>query len=258
VAARESLLIPERARIGKAALAELPDDGAIVLDAGTTTRRLADMLPTDVELTVVVNSPQLATILARRSNLTVMILGGRVRGRTVAAVGDWAIAALATIHVDVAFMATNGISVERGLTTPDPTEAATKAAMIAAARRTVVLADPLRSATTTSPASATSTRSTRSSPTPAPRPSSSTRSPRPGRGWCSRDHHPHAQPQPPHGRTAGTDPATHSALCRRSLGRSCSGRGRVPDSASAFMLDPAGTPKHATGRRPTGPRVVRK
>ena len=141
VATRESILTAEKARIGKAALAELPDSGAIVLDAGTTTRQLADLLPTDVELTVVVNSPLLATILARRSNLTVMILGGRVRGRTVAAVGDWATAALATIHVDVAFMATNGVSVERGLTTPDPTEAATKAAMIASARRTVLLAD---------------------------------------------------------------------------------------------------------------------
>jgi DeoR family fructose operon transcriptional repressor len=141
VSARESLLTAEKTRIGKAALAELPDSGAILLDAGTTTRQLADMVPTDVELTVVVNSPLLATILARRSNLTVIMLGGRVRGRTMAAVGDWATAELASIHVDVAFMATNGISVERGLTTPDPTEAATKAAMIAAARRTVLLAD---------------------------------------------------------------------------------------------------------------------
>ena len=141
VAARESLLTAEKARIAKAALAELPDSGAIVLDAGTTTRQLADMVPTDVELTVVVNSPLLATLLARRSNLTVMMLGGRVRGRTMAAVGDWATAALASIHVDVAFMATNGISVERWLTTPDPNEAATKVAMIAAARRTVLLAD---------------------------------------------------------------------------------------------------------------------
>jgi DeoR family transcriptional regulator, fructose operon transcriptional repressor len=141
VAARESLLTAEKARIGKAALDELPDSGAILLDAGTTTRQLADIVPSDVELTVVVNSPLLATVLARRSNVTVMMLGGRVRGRTMAAVGDWATAALMTIHVDVAFMATNGISVERGLTTPDPTEAATKAAMIAAARRTVLLAD---------------------------------------------------------------------------------------------------------------------
>jgi len=43
--------------------------------------------------------------------------------------------------VDVAFLGTNGCSVERGLTTPDPAEAAVKRAMIGAARRTVVLAD---------------------------------------------------------------------------------------------------------------------
>jgi len=142
IAARETVLTAEKARIGKVALAELPDDGAaIVVDAGTTTRQLVELLPTDIELTVVVNSPPLATVLARYANVTVMMLGGRVRGRTLAAVGDWGITALSTIHVDVAFMATNGISVERGLTTPDPTEAAVKRAMIAAARRTVLLAD---------------------------------------------------------------------------------------------------------------------
>jgi DeoR family fructose operon transcriptional repressor len=141
VATREGVLAAEKARIGKAALAELPDDGAIVIDAGTTTRRLVEALPTDVELRVVVNSPELAISLARRANVTVMILGGRVRSRTMSVVDDWAVSSLAGIHVDVAFMATNGISVERGLTTPDPAEAAVKRAMIASARRTVLLAD---------------------------------------------------------------------------------------------------------------------
>ncbi len=141
VAAREAVLTAEKGRIGKAALAELPDDGAIIIDAGTTTHQFAEMLPTDIELMVVVNSPQLATLLARRANITVMMLGGRVRSRTLAVVDDWALSALSGIHADVAFMATNGISVERGLTTPDPAEAAVKRAMIAAARRTVLLAD---------------------------------------------------------------------------------------------------------------------
>jgi DeoR family fructose operon transcriptional repressor len=141
VSAREGVLTEEKSRIGKAALAELPDNGAIVVDAGTTTRQFVELLPTDIELTVVVNSPPLATILARRANVTVMMLGGRVRRRTLAVVDDWATSSLASVHVDVAFMATNGISVERGLTTPDPAEAAVKRAMIAAARRTVLLAD---------------------------------------------------------------------------------------------------------------------
>jgi len=141
LAARDSVLITEKERIAKAALAELPDEGAVILDAGSTTARLAQALPTDRELFVVVNSPVLATVLGTRANLTVLLLGGRVRGKTLATVDDWALRPLADMYVDVAFMGTNGCSVERGLTTPDPAEATVKRAMIAAARRVVLLAD---------------------------------------------------------------------------------------------------------------------
>ncbi|MFV2012364.1 MULTISPECIES: DeoR/GlpR family DNA-binding transcription regulator [unclassified Micromonospora] len=141
LATRDAVLTTEKERIAKAALAELPHEGAIILDAGTTTARLAAILPADRELTVVINSPTLATVLGARSNLNVLLLGGRVRGRTMATVDDWALRPLADVYVDVAFIGTNGCSVERGLTTPDPAEAAVKRAMIGAARRSVVLAD---------------------------------------------------------------------------------------------------------------------
>ena len=141
VAARDVVMTEEKERIGKAALAELPEDGAVIIDAGTTTGRLAEAIPADRELTVVVNSPPLATLLAARSNLTVIMLGGRVRGRTLATVDDGALRPLSRLNVDVAFMGTNGCSPTRGLTTPDPAEAAVKRAMVEAARRTVLLAD---------------------------------------------------------------------------------------------------------------------
>ena len=41
----------------------------------------------------------------------------------------------------MAFLGTNGVSVERGLTTPDTTEASVKRQMMSSARRVVVLAD---------------------------------------------------------------------------------------------------------------------
>ncbi|HLU74805.1 MAG TPA: DeoR/GlpR family DNA-binding transcription regulator [Nonomuraea sp.] len=141
LATRDEVMTAEKERIAKAALAELPDDGSIIIDAGTTTGRLVGVLPADRELTVVVNSPPLATALAARSNLNVIMIGGRVRGRTLATVDDWALQPLAHLHVDVAFMATNGCSVEKGLTTPDPAEAAIKRAMVRAAERSVLLAD---------------------------------------------------------------------------------------------------------------------
>lgn len=141
LAARDTVFTAEKERIAKAALAEVPHDGGIILDAGTTTARLAQALPVDRELTVVVNSPVIAATLGTRANLTVFQVGGRVRGKTLATVDDWALRPLADLYVDIAFMGTNGVSVERGLTTPDPAEAAVKRAMIAAARRSVLLAD---------------------------------------------------------------------------------------------------------------------
>lgn len=141
LAARDSVLVAEKERIAKAALAEVPEEGVIILDAGSTTTRLADALPVDRQLTVVVNSPPLATTLAGRPNLSVIILGGRVRGKTLAAVDDWGWHPLRHMRVDVAFMATNGYSLEWGLTTPDPAEAEVKREMIASARRVVLVAD---------------------------------------------------------------------------------------------------------------------
>lgn len=141
VADREGRMAGQKERIAKAALDELPDGGAILLDAGTTTVRLAEMLPTDRELTVVTHSLPIATVLATRGNVTLHLLGGTVRGRTLAAVGPWAERAIADVYADVAFLGTNGLTVEQGLTTPDLAEAGVKRALVAAARRTVVLAD---------------------------------------------------------------------------------------------------------------------
>jgi DeoR family fructose operon transcriptional repressor len=141
LATRDSLMTAEKDRIAKAALAEVPVEGAILLDAGSTTARLAEELPTDRELTVVTHSVTIAMALSARPNLTLMLVGGRLRGRTLAAVDAWALQALVDTFVEVAFMATNGISVERGLTTPDTAEAMVKRAAIACARRTVLLAD---------------------------------------------------------------------------------------------------------------------
>ncbi|MBC3194780.1 DeoR/GlpR transcriptional regulator [Pseudonocardia sp. C8] len=131
----------EKERIAKAALAELGNAATVLIDAGTTTARLAHVLPRERDFTVVTNSLPIASSLAGRPNVRLRLLGGRVRGTTLATVDDWAVSLLAGLTVDVAFLGTNGYSVARGLTTPDPDEGATKRAMIRASRRAVVLAD---------------------------------------------------------------------------------------------------------------------
>lgn len=132
----------EKVRIGKAALQFLPGvAGSIVIDAGTTTAQLAAAIPADARLTVLSNDGGVVKRLNGHANLELHQLGGRVRPTTRAAVGPRTVAVLADLRVDVAFLGTNGLSLEHGLSTPDPDEAAVKSAMIAAASRVVVLAD---------------------------------------------------------------------------------------------------------------------
>lgn len=138
---RESVMAGQKERIAKAALDELPDGGAIILDAGTTTARLAELLPTDRELTVVTHGLPIALALATRPRISVHLLGGTIRGRTLAAVGAWTERDVRDVYADVAFLGTNGLTIEQGLTTPDLVEAGVKRALVAAARRVVVLAD---------------------------------------------------------------------------------------------------------------------
>jgi DeoR family fructose operon transcriptional repressor len=138
---REATAAGEKDRIAKAALAELPAEGTVILDAGSTVARLAAALPLDAGLTVVTHSLPIAARLADHPGLQLHLVGGRVRHRTRAAVDAWALRAYGEIRADVAFVAANGFSAEHGLTTPDLAEAAVKRAAVAAARRVVLLAD---------------------------------------------------------------------------------------------------------------------
>jgi DeoR family fructose operon transcriptional repressor len=131
----------EKQRIARAALDHLPVAGSVLLDAGSTIAKLAEIFPGDRQLTVFTNTLTIAFPLTTRPNLTIYVIGGRLRGRTLATVEGWAAKTLAEINVDVAFLGTNAISVERGLTTPDPAEAAVKHLMLRCAQRRILLAD---------------------------------------------------------------------------------------------------------------------
>jgi DeoR family transcriptional regulator, fructose operon transcriptional repressor len=140
LAEKATSMAREKSRIASAALLFVPDRGTVLVDAGTTTVAMAQVFP-DRELTVFTNALPVGLELAARRNLQLYVIGGRVRGRTLAHVDDVALRHLADLRVDVAFVGTNGLTVERGLSTPDPAEAAVKRAMCRAAQQVVVLAD---------------------------------------------------------------------------------------------------------------------
>lgn len=142
VGEREYTRAVQKDAIAAAAVDYLPPSGgSAVLDAGTTTGRLAGLLGNDRELTLVTNSVPIAARVASLGGINLRMLGGRVRGTTQAAVGEEALAALEWLRVDVAFIGTNALSIGHGLSTPDSDEAAVKRAMVATANHVVVLAD---------------------------------------------------------------------------------------------------------------------
>jgi DeoR family fructose operon transcriptional repressor len=141
LAERESTMADLKDRIAQAAVAELPNEGTVILDAGSTAARLAAALPLDATLTVVTHSLPIAARLADHPGIQLHLVGGRVRHRTRAAVDAWALRAYSEIRADVLFIAANGFSASYGLTTPDLAEAAVKRAALHAARRVVLLAD---------------------------------------------------------------------------------------------------------------------
>ncbi|THJ65174.1 DeoR/GlpR transcriptional regulator [Arthrobacter echini] len=139
---RSSRHAAEKKRIALAALALVPDRGAVVLDAGSTTGALAEALLEEPRtgLAVITHCVPIAAVMTA-AGLSVELVGGRVRALTSAAVGSSTLAQLGRLRADIAFIGANGLSADFGLSTPDLDEAAVKTAIIRASRRAVLVAD---------------------------------------------------------------------------------------------------------------------
>ena len=135
---RQSQNQQQKQRIARTALRFLPR---------TSTELLAEQLTAWApaaaaeELLVITNAVPIAQRLCNRPEVSLEILGGRVRGLTSAAVGSGVIAQLQGLRPDIAFIGANGLHSRFGLSTPDALEAAVKTAMVQVAHRVVALVD---------------------------------------------------------------------------------------------------------------------
>lgn len=132
----------EKEAIARRAAALVAPGTAIALSAGTTTWTLAHRLLDAPGITVVTNSVPVAEVFYHngRSDQTVVLTGG-IRTPSDALVGPFAVSAIASLNLDQLFLGVHGVSDRSGFTTPNLMEAETDRALVAAARRLVVLAD---------------------------------------------------------------------------------------------------------------------
>ncbi|MFD1713105.1 DeoR/GlpR family DNA-binding transcription regulator [Amnibacterium flavum] len=131
----------EKRAIARAAAELLVGESSVYIDEGVTARLVAEYLPASRPLTIVTPSILVAADLAANSPHEVLLLGGRVRGRTLGVVDHWAREMLSGFAIDAAFLGANGVTVEAGLTTPDPAVAAIKAAAVKVSRRRIFVGD---------------------------------------------------------------------------------------------------------------------
>jgi DeoR family transcriptional regulator of aga operon len=132
----------EKALIARRAAALLPRGPLTLgLTGGTTTLMLARLLAERVDLTVVTNALNIASELALRPRLKLIMTGGVSRTQSYELVGPIADQALSSLNMELAVVGVDGISARGGLTTHDEIEAHTNATMIRRADRVMVVAD---------------------------------------------------------------------------------------------------------------------
>jgi DeoR family fructose operon transcriptional repressor len=138
---RESRNVENKRRIATAALEEVPEGGSLIIDSGSTTLLLADLLHRDRDLTVITNSVPVIRSLALTDGPEIVVLGGLLKRLSGAMIDETGIDMLRDITVDVLFIGCDAMSPERGFTVPYRDEVAIKRAMMGSARRVVMMFD---------------------------------------------------------------------------------------------------------------------
>jgi DeoR family transcriptional regulator, aga operon transcriptional repressor len=118
-----------------------PDTTSVGLNGGTTSTEVARALAVRPGLRVVTNALNIASELAVRSNIELVVCGGSARSESYELVGPLAELTLSNINVDVAILGVDGVHPTAGFTTHHEVEAHTNRALLRAAERVIVVTD---------------------------------------------------------------------------------------------------------------------
>ena len=131
----------DKARIGRAAAALIPDNSSVFIGSGTTTVQVARHLITRRNLTVVTNALNVAFELATTEGITVVVAGGLMRSSELSLIGHIAEQSLREVRVDRVVIGIPAVSLEAGLTNEYLPEVMTDRHIIDMAPELIVVAD---------------------------------------------------------------------------------------------------------------------
>jgi DeoR/GlpR family transcriptional regulator of sugar metabolism len=141
---------PEKQRIGRAAAALVAAGSAVALNGGTTTSEVARALATRPDLqdgagapavTVVTNAMNIASELAVRQNVKIVVTGGVTRGQSYELIGPFASLVLAELTLDWAILGVDALDPRSGATAHHEGEASINHLMATRAEQVMIVAD---------------------------------------------------------------------------------------------------------------------
>jgi DeoR/GlpR family transcriptional regulator of sugar metabolism len=137
---RDMKMADAKRAIALRAIESVGAGSVVAIDAGTTTRQVAELLPPDRSVTVVTHSFPVVSSLIGRTGIDVMCLGGLLHPESLSFDGPATLAAISSLRVGTFFLAASGVG-ERGAFCGNGFDAITKRALIEVAEQVVLLAD---------------------------------------------------------------------------------------------------------------------
>ncbi len=141
VTERQRLRVEEKNRIAKKAASLVNDGDAIMVEAGTTSSLIVKYLLGKRDIQLVSTSTLILPFVRVNPGIHLTLVGGEFRPSTESLVGPIALSELSRFFVRLAFVGTDGFSIEGGLTTYLVEGAEVVKMMSSRAERTILVAD---------------------------------------------------------------------------------------------------------------------
>jgi DeoR family galactitol utilization operon repressor len=138
---RQRVFPEQKNAIARAAAQLVRDGDVIMIEAGTTTSLVTRFLADKRDVHIVTNSMLVFSYARLYPHLQITMTGGEFRRHTESLVGPIALETIGRLNVRLAFVGTDGFSLERGMTTHLMEGAEIVKAMKAHAETTVLVAD---------------------------------------------------------------------------------------------------------------------
>jgi DeoR family transcriptional regulator, fructose operon transcriptional repressor len=138
---RVTALQEEKNRIGKAATQFIKEGSIIFFDAGTTPYSVVKNLPDNIEFTAITIGLMTAVALCEKPKVNIICIGGNVHHSSYSMMNYMAIDTIRRFRADVAFIATEAISVTEGAFDAQLPLIEVKRAIVEVSQNVILLAD---------------------------------------------------------------------------------------------------------------------